>query len=305
MSNTTTHTSQASLPIENNKAYVYLMKHSRAKRFKIGLSNCPSVRAEQLIEDPMISRSQSIQVAFPSRKRASEVERSLHKALGDYRFIFESSCRHEGDTEWFAMDGWHVAVELIKRIPIGRDEVSKLESLLGDAYLDNSSSAVDSLQGFENDHNRKVFENLRRMDNVVSIFLSLSAWCHRLQIKISLEVVKLPCSSKQPMISYFLKITGLHQTWSVHELRLRYKLLNIDLYKFQTYATRGIHTEVSLVKRIQAVPVGVDLICLHLCSPAGLKSLPGGKDIHGRWKTILQNLAALTAEGRSNVYDGH
>lgn len=51
------------------------------------------------------------------------------------------------------MDGGHVAVELIKRIPIGRDEVSKLESLLSDSYLNHSSSAVDSLQGFENVHN--------------------------------------------------------------------------------------------------------------------------------------------------------
>lgn len=62
---TTTYTGQATPSRENNKAYVYLMKHRLANRFKIGLSNCPSVRAEQLIEDPMISRTQSIQVAFP------------------------------------------------------------------------------------------------------------------------------------------------------------------------------------------------------------------------------------------------
>lgn len=305
MNNSISHLSQATPTPDVDKTYVFLKKHLSSKRFKIGLSNSPSVQAGQLIEDVMISRSSSIQVAFPSRTRASDVERSLHKALGDYRFIFENTFRHGGDTEWFGMDGWNVAVELIKCIAIGRDEVSKLEGLLGDAYLDYSSSAVDSLQGFENDHNSKVFENLRRMDNVASIFLSLGACCHRLQIKVSLEAVKMPCSSKQPMISYILKIASLRQTWSVAELCLRYKLLNIDLYKFHTYATRGIHTEVSLVKRIQALPVGVNLICMHLCSPAGLKSLPGGKGIHVRWKTILQNLAALTAEGCSNVYDGH
>ncbi|MDO8651677.1 MAG: GIY-YIG nuclease family protein [Undibacterium sp.] len=295
----------ASMPqLDVDKNYVYLMKHNSADRFKIGLSNCPTARAGQLVEDRMISRTHSIQVAFPSRKRASEVERSLHKALGDYRFIFDNSCRHDGDTEWFGMDGWHVAIELIKRIPIGRDEVSKLESLLGVAYLDHASSAADSLKGFENDLNQKVFENLRRMDNVVNIFRELIYWCSRWQIKVSVETVKMPCKSKQATSLCILKITGLRQTWAVAELRLRYKLLNIDLYKFKTHATRGIHTEVSLVQHIEAVPLGTDLICMHLCSPVALKRLPGGEGIHVRWQMILHYLSALSAEASSSVYDG-
>lgn len=304
MNNSVTHLGQATPTPDADKTYVYLMKHLSAKRFKIGLSNSPSVRAGQLIEDSMICRSSSIQVAFPTRKRAGEVERSLHKALGDYRHSFNKSYRHDGDTEWFGIDGWQVAIELIKRMPIGRDEVSKLECLTGVAYLDHASSATDSLKDFENDLNRKVFENLRRMENVALTFSVLRYWCRQWQIKVSLEAVKMPRRSKRPMSFYILKIWGLHQTWSVAEMRLRYKLLDIDLYKFKTHASRGIHTEVSLVQHIEAVPPGVDLICMHLCSEVGLKRLPGGEGIHVLWQTILQNFKALTAGAELNVSEG-
>jgi hypothetical protein len=95
--------------------YVYLAVHSAGQRFKIGLSNDPLRRFARLPEAHDIDLETSVARRLPTRARASEVERSLHRALAPFRLAIKE--RGDGYTEWFSLEAYARAVAIIDAMP--------------------------------------------------------------------------------------------------------------------------------------------------------------------------------------------
>lgn len=95
--------------------YVYLAVHRAGQRFKIGLSNDPLRRFAQLPEAHDIDVETSVARRMPTRARASEVERSLHRALAPFRLTLSE--RGDGYTEWFSLEAFSRAVAIIDAMP--------------------------------------------------------------------------------------------------------------------------------------------------------------------------------------------
>jgi len=95
--------------------YLYLAVHTTGERFKIGLSNDPLRRFEALPEATDIDLKETVARRLPSRVRASEVERSLHRALAPFRIELEE--QGDGYTEWFRLDAFARARVIIDAMP--------------------------------------------------------------------------------------------------------------------------------------------------------------------------------------------
>ena len=95
--------------------FVYLAVHSAGQRFKIGLSNDPLRRFASLPEAEDIDLETTVARRMPTRARASQVERSLHRALEPYSL----ELAHQGDgyTEWFRLDAFATAVAIVDAMP--------------------------------------------------------------------------------------------------------------------------------------------------------------------------------------------
>ncbi len=95
--------------------YVYLAVHSAGLRFKIGLSNDPLRRFASLPEAEDIDLETTVARRMATRARASQVERSLHRALEPYSL----ELAHQGDgyTEWFRLDAFATAVAIVDAMP--------------------------------------------------------------------------------------------------------------------------------------------------------------------------------------------
>lgn len=98
-----------------NPYFVYLAVHRAGQRFKIGLSNDPLQRFARLPEAHDIDLETSVARRMPTRARASEVERSLHRALAPFRLSLKE--RADGYTEWFSLDAFSRAVAIIDAMP--------------------------------------------------------------------------------------------------------------------------------------------------------------------------------------------
>ncbi len=95
--------------------YVYLAVHSAGQRFKVGLSNDPLRRFASLPEAEDIDLETTVARRMATRARASQVERSLHRALEPYSL----ELAHQGDgyTEWFRLDAFATAVAIVDAMP--------------------------------------------------------------------------------------------------------------------------------------------------------------------------------------------
>lgn len=108
--------------------YVYLAVHKAGQRFKIGLSNDPLRRFADLPEADDIDLETTLARRMPSRARASEVERSLHRALAPFRLRIAQ--QGDGYTEWFLLDAFARAVAIVDAMP---DLEAPAHSLRSDA----------------------------------------------------------------------------------------------------------------------------------------------------------------------------
>ena len=104
--------------------YVYLAVHRAGQRFKIGLSIDPLSRFQQLPEAGDIDLTVTLVRRLPSKARALQVERSLHRALDPHRLLLEQ--RGDGYTEWFRMEAFQRAGVMIDAMP---DAVPPAEAL--------------------------------------------------------------------------------------------------------------------------------------------------------------------------------
>lgn len=105
--------------VNSGPCSVYLLVHAHAPRFKIGQSNDPWVRGQNLPEAGFIQWGRSLQAVFPSRSRAAQVESMLHRALAAFRLNYKlhKGAAWDGSTEWFTQSGFRHAVNLLKVTP--------------------------------------------------------------------------------------------------------------------------------------------------------------------------------------------
>lgn len=111
--------------------YVYLAVHRAQQRFKIGVSIDPLSRFQQLPEAGDIDLTVTLVRRLPSKGRAVQVERSLHRALDPYRL--QLAHRGDGDTEWFGMEAFARASVLIDAMPDAVLPAQSLARRTGDA----------------------------------------------------------------------------------------------------------------------------------------------------------------------------
>lgn len=96
---------------------VYLLMRRDHRAFKLGWAIRPAARAQALPEYPKeLDLLASREIWLPSRRRAEQVERSLHKTLAP----FHRPARHRGTgfQEWFDIAGHATALRFLAQMPL-------------------------------------------------------------------------------------------------------------------------------------------------------------------------------------------
>jgi hypothetical protein len=104
-----------------NAAGVYVLVRRDRHRFKLGWARSPLRRARQLPEYRCgeIDLASSRTIWLPSRARAEQVERSVHKSLAPYRV--DAGHGGDGSHEWFAGHAQDNAMRLLGQMPLQPD----------------------------------------------------------------------------------------------------------------------------------------------------------------------------------------
>lgn len=101
-----------------DRASVYVLMRRDRRRFKLGWARRPLHRARRLPEFRRgeLDLEHSRAIWLPSRQRAEQVERSMHKSLAPYRV----PAGHHGDgaEEWFAGTAQDTALRMLAQMPL-------------------------------------------------------------------------------------------------------------------------------------------------------------------------------------------
>ena len=242
--------------------YVYLAVHRAGQRFKIGLSIDPLSRFQQLPEADDIDLTVTLARRLPSKARASQVERSLHRALDPYRLKLEHG--GAGYTEWFRMDAFQRASIIIDAMP--------------DAVL-----PAEALMRQDGDQQRNQYVRVAEA-NVVQTTKAITLW----RLAGSLMDVSVHEDGKQ----FWLTIKNFRPDSRRAATGLRAALLDLEeSYRLRTLGRSKVPA--SLVRLVSYV--GADLR-IDLQRPALLSRLPGGAKLT---QTLLDGLGAIRLECRS------
>ena len=99
-------------------ASVYLLQRHDRRRFKLGWSLDPLHRVRQLPEfrQGELDLDESSAIWLPSRPRAEQVERSMHKTLAP--FATQAEHRGDGHQEWFEGVAHSTALRVLAQMPL-------------------------------------------------------------------------------------------------------------------------------------------------------------------------------------------
>ena len=242
--------------------YVYLAVHRAGQRFKIGLSVDPLSRFQQLPEADDIDLTVTLVRRLPSKARASQVERSLHRALDPYRLKLEHG--GTGYTEWFRMDAFQRASVIIDAMP--------------DAVL-----PAEALMRQDGDLQRNQYVRIAEA-NVVQTTKAIALW----RLAGSLMDISVHEDGKQS----WLAIKNFRPDSKRAATGLRASLLDLE----ESYRLRGLgrsKVSASLVRLVSYT--GADLR-IDLQRAAVLRRLPGGSKLT---QTLQDGLGAIRLECRS------
>ena len=242
--------------------YVYLAVHQAGQRFKIGLSIDPLSRFQQLPEAGHIDLTVTLVRRLPTKARASQVERSLHRALDPCRL----TVAHVGTgyTEWFSMEAFQRASVLIDAMP--------------DAVL---PAQVLTRQG--GDWQRNEYARLAEA-NVMQTTKAISLW--------RLAGSLMDISVLEGGGASGLAIKNFRPDVLRAATGLRAALLDVD----ESYRLRALGRSKSPASLVRLVSyVGPDLR-IDLQRAAVLSRLPGGAKLT---QTLQDGLGAIRLECRS------
>jgi T5orf172 domain len=132
---------------------VYLLPHLNRERFKVGWSQQPLHRVQQLPKylHKQLDLAAAAVAWFEQSYRAREVERALHRSLAPYRV--RPGHNGDGRTEWFGIQGITLARRMLTLLPAadGAARHARLQPLIGspvspqvDLAVPLPSSALDT-----------------------------------------------------------------------------------------------------------------------------------------------------------------
>lgn len=151
---------------------VYLLVHEFEPRFKIGLSQDPLKRAMILPDSPHLQWDACVKATLPTRDRAYQVERAMHKALAVFRIHVRGDDGQvwDGGSEWFDLKGLSHAINLLSMMPEGEDSEKLIEVT---TITDESYLGLNQRLNFHHSREMRHFEaahgNVRHMTEVVSL----------------------------------------------------------------------------------------------------------------------------------------
>ena len=240
--------------------YVYLAVHSGGQRFKIGLSSDPLRRFAALPEAEDIDLETTVARRMPTRARASQVERSLHRALDPYSL----ELAHPGDgyTEWFRLDAFATAVAIIDAMP---DPTAPAQAIGTPARGYRKSAALAAAE----------YNVARAMDTAV-------LW------REARRMVGLSIVEGRGRVSLIVK--DFRATASNAGSGLRARLLGLkDDYALRPARTpRGVHATPSLVRFISFDGPQASDLRIDLQDWATLRRLPGGERLVQRLRDGIE-----------------
>ncbi len=133
---------------QDRRAAVYVLQRIDRHRFKVGWALEPMQRIRQLPEfgARQLDLDHSVALWLPSRKRAEQIERAVHKTLAPYA----ADARHQatGYSEWFEPAAYSVAVRMLAQVPTTErsDARGRLEPLVLEAPKQDSAVHQSSPQ---------------------------------------------------------------------------------------------------------------------------------------------------------------
>lgn len=274
---------------------VYLLVHQHDRRFKIGLSQTPLVRAQHLPEAPCIDWCSSLQVVFPNQNRAFQIERMLHKALADYRLDLTAKYRAswDGSTEWFAQSGFRHAINLLRVTPTAGDLSSLARMLpLDQGLLPNRGlgklqeqhhppKAKDALTLIQERHHQAAEHNRQQLA-VVAEMLTVLSWSLWIEVQNSQE--------RPTPLPAIVRIHGLKDDWSEAMMKARFQVLDSERWALHTGdAAPKPHVTplVKLIRYSSTAPQALELVVNDL---KVIGRLPGGHDVVAQWRALCQRL---------------
>ena len=104
------------IPLDR-RAAVYVLQRFDRRRFKVGWALEPMQRVRQLPEfgARQLDLDHSVALWLPTRKRAEQIERAVHKTLAPY--AADASHHATGPSEWFEPAAYSVAVRMLAQVP--------------------------------------------------------------------------------------------------------------------------------------------------------------------------------------------
>lgn len=262
---------------DGGPCHVYLLVHRHEARFKIGISVAPAVRLTDLPEANQIDHQQSLTLCLPSRGRALRIEKILHRALDDFRLDVHSSLGvpWDGGTEWFHLECFMHAVDLLQRLPKGRtQETLRLQRLDGDAV--DESLYIWKTRGDERLLRREAVarENVIRMRQIWTAFQVIAPYC-RWSWRPATEAGTDALGRATTMQPERVVIRGHADLWEPEALGPRYALGSSETWMFDTGKGRKEHSRRSMVSLIRFSPEQPKDLELHLIDRRTVQAWPG------------------------------
>ncbi|GEM_PF-4982056 len=255
---------------ELRPVHVYLFVHAHEQRFKIGVSVDPEQRRAALQERDHICPTRSRLVSLPSRERAYQVERALHKALAPSRCHDRP---HSGGTEWFDLDALPLATRLLQGMPRG----PALGAGLNVVPL-HLATGQDALAGVE----RLALRNACRAEAVAELWLQV-----RDTLALSVFVGEQRDSTPTQLV-----LRGFRHAWDEPMAGLRHRIVNLETYQLEGQVLPGARprpwTRVkSLVRRIDYLKEQPDDLVLELESLRSMARWPGGDEVSAAMRRAI------------------
>jgi hypothetical protein len=274
---------------DQRPCYVYLLVHLYEPRFKIGISVEPAIRLTALPEASTIDEDQSLTLCLPSQHRALRIEKILHKALDDFRLVVSSSLgvAWPGGTEWFHLDGFLHAVDLLQRLPRGRtQETLRLQRLDGGEVDD--SLCIWKIQGDERRLRKDTAarENVTRMRQIRMYFHAIAPhcnWAWRPATEAGVDAL----GRATPAQPERVVIQGLADLWEPGAISPRYALGLSETWMFQTGKGRkgvGRRSMLSLIRFSAEQPKDLEL---HLIDRQSILVWPGASLMPRVWEEAV------------------
>jgi hypothetical protein len=278
------------LPEEDRiPCHVYLLVHSQEARFKIGISVAPTIRLTALPEAYQIDHEQSLTLCLPSQNRALRIEKILHKALDDFRLLVHSSLgvSWPGGTEWFHLEGFMHAVDLLQRLPKGRTQQTlRLQRLDGGEVDENLY--LWKISGDERRLRREAAarENVIQMRRIRTLFKAIEPyrdWSWRPATQAGTDALGRVAPAQPERVV----IKGLASLWEPGTIGPRYALGFSETWMFQTGKGRKEHshrTMVSLIRFSAEQPIDLEL---HLIDRQSMRTWPGAALMLRIWEELV------------------